>query len=49
MPFLPKPSSLQEIYNNILSKDKKLFWIKGTDQRFEGYNYFEKNPKVMLD
>lgn len=47
--FLTKPSNVQEIYDNISSKDKKLFWIEGTDQRFEGYNYFGKNPQVMLE
>lgn len=47
--FLTKPSNIQEIYDLISSKDKKLFWIEGTDQRFEGYNYFGKNPKVMLE
>lgn len=47
--FLTKPSNVQEIYDTITSKDKKLFWIEGTDQRFEGYNYFGKNPKLMLD
>ena len=31
---------VEEIYNNISAKDKKLFWIEGTDQRFQGYNYF---------
>ncbi|MDN3585042.1 alpha/beta hydrolase [Pedobacter aquatilis] len=40
---------VEEIYNNISAKDKKLFWIEGTDQRFQGYNYFGQNPKVMLD
>jgi hypothetical protein len=47
--FLTKPSNVQEIYDNISSKDKKLFWIEGTDQRFEGYNYFGKNPQVILE
>ena len=47
--FLTKPSNVQEIYENISSKDKKLFWIEGTDQRFEGYNYFGKNPKLVLE
>ena len=47
--FLTKPSNVQEIYDLISSKDKKLFWIEGTDQRFEGYNYFGKNPQVMLE
>nr|WP_315242232.1 twin-arginine translocation signal domain-containing protein [uncultured Flavobacterium sp.] len=47
--FLTKPSNVQEIYDTISSKDKKLFWIEGTDQRFQGYNYFGKNPTVMLE
>jgi uncharacterized protein len=47
--FLTKPSNVQEIYDTLSSKDKKLFWIEGTDQRFEGYNYFGKNPQLVLD
>jgi pimeloyl-ACP methyl ester carboxylesterase len=47
--FLTKPFNVQEIYDTIAAKDKKLFWIEGTDQRFQGYNYFGKNPKLMLD
>ncbi|MGR9237867.1 alpha/beta hydrolase family protein [Rhizobium leguminosarum] len=47
--FLTKPSNVQEIYDTISSKDKKLFWIEGTDQRFQGYNYFAKNPQLVLD
>jgi esterase/lipase len=47
--FLTKPSNVQEIYDTISSKDKKLFWIEGTDQRFQGYNYFGQNPRLVLD
>ena len=47
--FLTKPSNVQEIFDTLSSRDKKLFWIEGTDQRFQGYNYFGKNPKLMLD
>jgi uncharacterized protein (DUF1330 family)/pimeloyl-ACP methyl ester carboxylesterase len=47
--FLTKPSNVQEIYDNISAKDKKLFWIEGTDRRFDGYNYFGKNPKLILE
>lgn len=47
--FLTKSSNVQEIYDNISAKDKKLFWIEGTDQRFQGYNYFGKNPQLMLE
>ena len=47
--FLTKPSNVQEIYDTISAKDKKLFWIEGTDRRFDGYNYFGENPKPVLD
>jgi len=47
--FLTKPSNVQEIYDTISAKDKKLFWIEGTDLRFQGYNYFGKNPQLVLE
>ncbi len=47
--FLTKPPNVQEIYDKISATDKKLFWIEGTDQRFQGYNYFGKNPQLILD
>ena len=47
--FLTKPSNVQEIYDTLSSQDKKLFWIEGTDQRFEGYNYFGNHPELMLE
>jgi hypothetical protein len=30
--------NVQEIYDTLSSKDKKLFWIDGTEQRFQGYD-----------
>jgi len=39
-----RPSDVQTIYDNISVDDKKLRWIEGTGQRFQGYNYFGKNP-----
>nr|WP_246718103.1 alpha/beta hydrolase [Rhizobium sp. BK060] len=47
--FLTKQSNVQEIYDTISSKDKRLFWIEDTDKRFEGYNYFGRNPQLVLD
>jgi uncharacterized protein len=47
--FMTKPSNVQEIYDTISAKDKKLFWIEGTALRFEGYNYFGKHPQLVLD
>jgi len=43
------PSYVQEIFDNISAQDKKLFWIEGTDLRFQGYNYFGKHPQLMLE
>jgi pimeloyl-ACP methyl ester carboxylesterase len=47
--FLTKQSNVQEIYDTISSRDKKLFWIEDTDKRFEGYNYFGQHPQLVLD
>jgi uncharacterized protein len=46
---LTKPSDVQQIFDNIPVKDKKLFWIEGTTRRWDGYNYFPENPKQMID
>ncbi len=42
------PKDAQEIFDNISSKEKELFWIKGTNRRFDGYNYFGLYPEKML-
>jgi pimeloyl-ACP methyl ester carboxylesterase len=47
--FRTKPSNVQEIFDTLGSRDKKLFWIEGTNERFEGYNYFGRNPQLVLD
>ncbi len=47
--FLTKPSDVQTIFDTISAADKELFWIEGTDQRFQGYNYYGEHPERMLD
>lgn len=47
--FTIRPSLIEEIYGLISATDKKLYWIEGTDQRFQGYNYFGREPQVMLE
>jgi pimeloyl-ACP methyl ester carboxylesterase len=47
--FTMPPSYVQEIYDNISAQDKKLFWIEGTDLRFQGYNYFGEHPELVLE
>ena len=45
------PNDAQEIFDNIGTDDKELFWIEGTNRRFDGYNYFglypEKNDSIF--
>ncbi|KAI8322208.1 alpha/beta-hydrolase [Martensiomyces pterosporus] len=43
------PSDIQAIFDNISCKDKKLHWIYGTTRRFDGYNYFPENPKLLIE
>ena len=47
--FTMPPSYVQKIYDNISASDKKLFWIEGTDLRFQGYNYFGEHPELVLE
>lgn len=37
------------MFDNIPVKEKKLFWIQGTTRRWDGYTYFQKEPKQMLE
>lgn len=41
------PTDLQYIYDHTPSK-KKLLWIEGKLNRFDGYNYFGDHPEAML-
>lgn len=41
--------SIEEIYANLGTDDKKLLWIENEDERLEGYNYFAKNPDEMIN
>jgi hypothetical protein len=47
--FTMPPSYVQAIYDTISAEDKKLFWIEGTDLRFQGYNYFGEHPELLLE
>jgi esterase/lipase len=46
---LTKPNDVQQIFDNIPTKDKKLFWIEGTTRRWDGYNYFPEHPEQMIE
>jgi esterase/lipase len=42
-------ASIQEIHDNIPNNDKKMLWIEDVEERLEGYNYFAKKPKELIE
>ena len=44
-----RPSDVQTMYDNIPIAEKKLFWIEGTKRRWDGYTYFQRAPRLMLE
>ncbi|UDQ99463.1 alpha/beta hydrolase [Lentisphaerota bacterium WC36G] len=42
-------SYIQEIYDALPVKDKKIYWIEDTPHRFDCYKYFSDNPELMLE
>ncbi len=42
------PADGQKTFDLLGAKEKELFWIEGTSRRFDGYNYFGKNPERMI-
>lgn len=47
--LMTRPSDVQSIFDSVPAEQKELFWIEGTTRRWDGYNYFQKEPKQMLD
>ena len=47
--FTIRHTMIEAIYGYISATDKKLYWIVGTDQRFQGYNHFGREPQAMLE
>lgn len=43
------PEDGQQTFDLLGSTAKELFWIEGTNRRFDGYNYFGTQPEVMLN
>jgi hypothetical protein len=37
-----------EIFNALGTKEKELFWIEGSNQRFYAYNYFGQHPERLI-
>lgn len=47
--FTYAEEDVQAVYDAIPVKDKKIYWIEGTTQRFKGYTYFSEHPEQMID
>ena len=45
---LTRPSDVQSVFDNI-PVAKKLHWVHGTTRRWDGYLYFQREPRPMLD
>ena len=50
-PWSTQPLDVQTTFNNLplSEEDKKLFWVEGTNKRFDGYNYFGEHPDMMIE
>lgn len=46
---MTRPDDVQSIYDAIPVKDKELYWIRGTDRRFDGYNFFGVHPEIPIE
>ena len=40
---------IEKVYANLNTEDKKLLWIENEEERLQGYNYFAKHPKEMIE
>lgn len=40
--------SIENIYANLGTEEKKMLWIENEEERLEGYNYFARNPEEMI-
>jgi uncharacterized protein len=39
----------RDIYDAIPVTEKSLFWIEGTERRFDGYNFFGVHPEIPIE
>lgn len=46
---MTRPEDVQSIYDALPVQDKELYWIEGTDRRFDGYNFFGVHPELPID
>lgn len=44
-----RTEDVQTSFDRLTVEDKKLFWVEGTNKRFDGYNYFGDNPEQTIE
>lgn len=44
-----RPEDVQTTFDRLGTKEKKLYWIEGKTERFDGYNYFGQHPEQMIE
>lgn len=46
---LTDPSDVQAIFDAVPGTRKRLYWIRGTTRRWDGYREFQRRPEPVLD
>ncbi|WP_250007174.1 alpha/beta hydrolase [Actinoplanes sp. M2I2] len=46
---LTRPSDLEDAFAAIGAAEKSMFWIDGTPNRWDGYQWFQRHPERILD
>lgn len=46
---MTRTQDVQDIYGAIPVAEKSLYWIEGTDRRFDGHNFFGLHPEVPIE
>ena len=46
---MTRPQDVQEIYDAIPVAEKSLYWMEGTDRRFDGYNFFGAHRELPIE
>ena len=46
--MVSREPDIQEIYEMLQVRDKKIIWIEDTPWRFHGYTYFSEHPEQMI-
>ncbi|CAI6094644.1 unnamed protein product [Clonostachys chloroleuca] len=46
--FNTLPSDVQSVYDAMPIEDKSLYWITGTDRRWDAYSWFQEHPEQVV-